>query len=60
MAASGNGPKRTATVAFASAAGEKKFLLVHSRLTPAKALVVVTLCVANSEGGDPVLEFITR
>lgn len=35
-AASGVGPKRTATVAFASAAGEKKFLLVHSRLAPAR------------------------
>ncbi len=37
IAASGNGQKRTATVAFASAAGEKKFLLVHSRLAPVKA-----------------------
>ena len=33
----GVGPKRAATIQFASAAGEKKFLLIHSRLTPAKS-----------------------
>jgi DNA helicase-2/ATP-dependent DNA helicase PcrA len=35
-AISGTGPKRSATILFASAAGERKFLLIHSRLTPAK------------------------
>ena len=33
MAVNGTGVKRAATVHFASAAGEKKFLLIHSRLT---------------------------
>jgi hypothetical protein len=32
----GQGAKRAATVLFASAAGEKRFYLIHSRLTPAK------------------------
>lgn len=35
-AASGIGPKRTVTVAFVAGAGEKKFLVVHSPLMPAK------------------------
>jgi DNA helicase II / ATP-dependent DNA helicase PcrA len=38
-AISGTGPKRSATILFASAAGERKFLLIHSRLTPAKGSV---------------------
>ena len=37
VALSGRGIKRSATVAFASAAGEKKFMLVHSQLSPAKS-----------------------
>jgi DNA helicase-2/ATP-dependent DNA helicase PcrA len=32
----GQGPKRAATVLFASTAGEKRFYLVHSHLMPAK------------------------
>jgi DNA helicase-2/ATP-dependent DNA helicase PcrA len=32
----GQGAKRTATVLFASAAGEKRFYLIHSSLAPAK------------------------
>jgi DNA helicase-2/ATP-dependent DNA helicase PcrA len=36
IALSGNGVKRTATVAFAQGAGEKKFILVHSKLRPVK------------------------
>jgi DNA helicase-2/ATP-dependent DNA helicase PcrA len=36
IALSGNGPKRTATVAFATGAGQKRFILVHSKLRPAK------------------------
>ncbi len=32
----GQGAKRAATVLFASAAGEKRFYLIHSRLAPAK------------------------
>jgi DNA helicase-2/ATP-dependent DNA helicase PcrA len=36
VALSGNGLKRTATVAFASPAGEKKFMLAKSQLRPAK------------------------
>jgi DNA helicase II / ATP-dependent DNA helicase PcrA len=36
VALSGNGPRRTATVAFASAAGQKKFMLAQSELRPAK------------------------
>ncbi len=36
-AISGAGPKRSASVTFASAAGEKKFLLIHSRLSVAKS-----------------------
>jgi hypothetical protein len=32
----GQGAKRAATVLFASAAGEKRFYLIHSRLTPAR------------------------
>jgi DNA helicase II / ATP-dependent DNA helicase PcrA len=35
VALSGSGPKRKATVMFASAAGEKRFLLIHSQLRPA-------------------------
>ena len=35
--ASGIGPKRTVTVAFVAGAGQKKFLVVHSPLMPAKA-----------------------
>ncbi len=35
VALSGSGAKRKATVMFASAAGEKRFLLVHSPLRPA-------------------------
>jgi hypothetical protein len=37
MDASGIGPKRTVTVAFVSAAAQKKFLVVHSPLTLAKS-----------------------
>jgi DNA helicase-2/ATP-dependent DNA helicase PcrA len=33
---SGTGPKRTATVLFATGGGEKKFILAHSQLLPAK------------------------
>ncbi len=36
LALSGNGIRRTATVAFASGAGEKKFMLARSDLRPAK------------------------
>ena len=36
VALSGSGDRRTATVAFASTAGEKKFVLVQSPLRPAK------------------------
>jgi DNA helicase-2/ATP-dependent DNA helicase PcrA len=36
LALSGTGVKRTATVAFAQGAGEKRFILVHSKLQPAK------------------------
>ncbi len=36
IALSGNGPKRTATVAFAQGDGEKRFILAHSPLRPAK------------------------
>jgi hypothetical protein len=36
LALSGAGVKRTATVAFAQGAGEKRFILVHSKLQPAK------------------------
>jgi DNA helicase-2/ATP-dependent DNA helicase PcrA len=36
VALSGSGPKRTATVAFAAGAGEKKFVLSKSPLVPAK------------------------
>lgn len=36
IALSGAGVKRTATVAFAGGAGEKKFILAHSVLRPAK------------------------
>jgi DNA helicase-2/ATP-dependent DNA helicase PcrA len=36
IAIGGTGPKRAATVLFASAAGDKKFLLIHSQLVPAK------------------------
>ena len=35
-AISGIGPKRSATVTFAAGAGERKFLLIHSQLSPAK------------------------
>ena len=34
-ALAGSGPKRQATVQFASSAGERKFILVHSNLRPA-------------------------
>ncbi|MGD9723066.1 MAG: ATP-dependent helicase [Pirellulales bacterium] len=37
VALSGNGLRRTATVAFASASGEKKFMLARSPLRPAKS-----------------------
>jgi DNA helicase-2/ATP-dependent DNA helicase PcrA len=37
LALSGGGPKRTATVAFASPAGEKKFVLAKSQLQPARS-----------------------
>ena len=37
VALSGSGAKRTATVAFASGAGEKKFMLAQSPLRPAKS-----------------------
>jgi DNA helicase-2/ATP-dependent DNA helicase PcrA len=36
LALSGTGTKRTATVAFATGAGEKRFILIHSKLQPAK------------------------
>jgi len=36
LALSGNGIRRTATVAFASGAGEKRFMLASSQLRPAK------------------------
>ncbi len=36
-AISGKGPKRTATVAFVTGAGEKNFRLIHSSLTPTKS-----------------------
>jgi DNA helicase-2/ATP-dependent DNA helicase PcrA len=36
LALSGTGVKRTATVAFATGAGEKRFILAHSKLQPAK------------------------
>ncbi len=36
-AISGIGPKRSATVTFAAGAGERKFLLIHSQLSPAKS-----------------------
>ena len=36
IAISGQGPKRTATVAFATGAGQKRFILAHSTLRPAK------------------------
>jgi DNA helicase-2/ATP-dependent DNA helicase PcrA len=36
LALSGSGVKRTATVAFAQGAGEKRFILAHSKLAPAK------------------------
>jgi DNA helicase-2/ATP-dependent DNA helicase PcrA len=36
LALSGTGVKRTATVAFAQGAGEKRFILAHSKLAPAK------------------------
>jgi DNA helicase-2/ATP-dependent DNA helicase PcrA len=36
LALSGTGVKRTATVAFAQGAGEKRFILTHSKLQPAK------------------------
>jgi ATP-dependent DNA helicase UvrD/PcrA len=36
VALSGSGVKRTATVAFAQGAGEKRFILTHSRLQPAR------------------------
>ncbi len=35
VALSGSGIKRKATVMFASSAGEKRFLLIHSPLRPA-------------------------
>lgn len=35
IAISGAGPKRSATVTFAAGAGERKFLLIHSQLSPA-------------------------
>jgi DNA helicase-2/ATP-dependent DNA helicase PcrA len=37
VALSGQGGRRSATVAFASAAGQKKFVLAHSALRPAKS-----------------------
>ena len=37
MALAGGGVKRTATVAFASSAGQKKFRLAQSALSPAKS-----------------------
>ena len=37
LALSGNGDRRTATVAFASGAGQKKFMLGKSPLRPAKS-----------------------
>jgi DNA helicase-2/ATP-dependent DNA helicase PcrA len=36
VALSGSGDRRTATVTFASSAGEKKFMLAKSPLRPAK------------------------
>jgi DNA helicase-2/ATP-dependent DNA helicase PcrA len=36
LALSGTGVKRTATVAFVQGAGEKRFILAHSKLQPAK------------------------
>jgi len=36
VALSGNGPRRSATVAFASSAGQKRFMLMHSDLRPIK------------------------
>jgi DNA helicase-2/ATP-dependent DNA helicase PcrA len=36
LALSGTGVKRTATVAFAQGPGVKRFILVHSKLRPAK------------------------
>ena len=36
VALSGNGPRRSATVAFASPAGQKRFMLMHSDLRPIK------------------------
>ncbi len=38
VALSGSGAKRSATVAFASAAGQKKFMLAQSPLRPAKSV----------------------
>src|SRR5262249_33725553 len=38
VALSGSGMKRSATVAFASSAGEKKFMLAQSALRPAKSV----------------------
>ena len=37
VALAGNGAKRSATVAFASAAGQKKFILSKSPLRPARS-----------------------
>jgi len=37
VALSGNGIRRTATIAFASAAGQRKFMLASSNLRPAKS-----------------------
>jgi len=37
VALSGSSSRRTATVAFASGAGEKKFVLGSSKIRPAKA-----------------------
>ncbi len=36
IALSGAGPRRVATVAFASSAGQKKFVLSQSQLRPVK------------------------
>jgi DNA helicase-2/ATP-dependent DNA helicase PcrA len=36
VALSGSGPRRSATVAFASSAGQKRFMLMHSDLRPIK------------------------
>ncbi|MBI3836554.1 MAG: UvrD-helicase domain-containing protein [Planctomycetia bacterium] len=38
VALSGSGAKRSATIAFASLAGQKKFMLAQSQLRPAKSL----------------------